>query len=253
MARNNSLPSHRVFTVPERSSPVKRDDKTVSSDERTPGEASTDQIVAGNVRRVREKLLGWSRAQLAEAVNAYLPPGSRPWKDHSVLDVEWRRSSGRKRIVGPAEIVALARALGVHVSDLFLPPPHVTITLGRERWSRETLAWRMFGIPAEDLPRYVESSEPIDNEMRVLKRLASELGEVASGPWLQDLQVSGEADISSAADQLLEEAFRRKSILRLHYYEVPARQAAARGLARIFLERALLARQDPDDPEDEVT
>jgi len=72
-----------------------------------------NEIAAGNVRRFR-RARGWSQAELA---------GHWGVTRRVVVNAEERGVRRKPRVLGINDVVALAAAFGVSVTDLISPPP----------------------------------------------------------------------------------------------------------------------------------
>lgn len=92
-----------------------------------------DEIIAANVRRIREDEKKWSVSTLASELG--LPK-------HVVYDMERPRKGQKQRSFSWIDLVALCKALETNLYELVLPP---------EGRLREDLGWRLFGVGGNSL------------------------------------------------------------------------------------------------------
>jgi hypothetical protein len=142
---------------------------------------SVDEVVGGNLRRLREaqKPRKWSRKRLAEEYNRIAPPGSREWNRWRVEDLERSRPGRSTAPILWSELVTLCIVFGVLLWDLVLPAEGEEVTIAKV--FRDADGWRLSstnylegpelgrilsGIPAdyladrEAMKRLVEKSGP---------------------------------------------------------------------------------------------
>ena len=111
---------------------------------RTP---TINQLIASNIRRIREIDRGLTRQQLAERMTAITGEEVKP---HRIIDLEGARSKSREpATAGWGDLTALAIALEVKIYDLVLPPDD------QSRVQLSTVSWS----------ETVSLPEPIRNEI----------------------------------------------------------------------------------------
>ena len=88
---------------------------------------SFSEVIRHNIRRLRQER-GWSQRRLAEIAQDRTgdPAPDESWTQFRVSDLEGGRK-GRRKNPTPEELAGLARALGVPILDLMLPPDHIAV------------------------------------------------------------------------------------------------------------------------------
>ena len=167
-----------------------------------------DEIIAGNVRRLREDKKDWTITQLARALGVRRPV---------VYDMEGARNDRSQREFKWSDLVALCGVLETTLFELVLPPEGVKVAGAHPRmipegdieawpfrsFGRDGLSGHLFGVGVEMLSP--EVLEQFAAHAKALRTKRNDLVQVLASQYLKEIEATVEDHLRIPATETNEE------------------------------------------------